>query len=696
MAALIDFPDVTDAERHFTRTDIANFLNDNPDSLKKFMFETSRQLVTVDFDVLDWVTIDKTRSQYELSTYEAEVARDAVSALSSRADLSQYDKVVLFIVPGEFGFPGCVAWLSPIRYRTPNGVFELGTAVLSGYDMGCVRKGRIAHEFGHTYGFLHSYQIHCQKQPGIPRNLIDVTDKNDSCYDLSCVTSDCSETVVEDSGVVANSDFDMMGGDQTNRYEEYFPVHFQAVWQAMAGWLPEEQVLIASQAGEYTLTNLEALTSSAKAIKIPVGADHEEETQYYWLETRTFTPACEVNIRQHAREISVNVGSYNTFNYGWIVRPDLPFWDPHRGIRVEMLGCTQGADEETVRLKIDFTRLTADKPLVALFDGGETSVNLTNNSNALVEIGAVSIGGRHPTNFIINSDECSNRALNPGKSCAIDVWHISEYPTRGNIRDADSAKHGVLKIPNSDALAADLAIALFGNQSKRDTRTSTHTPTPTTVTGGQEPISPTPTHTPTVTPVTGGNTQSRLSELERQMGMVQQLLQNLQSLIQALTNRVTALEGGTAPVVTPPPTPTPTATPSPTPTSVSEPDPVPTAVDGDACMQSIEPGTISGTWTRRCGSVNSPGGETYYAKFYTFSLDAAAEVVITLSADESTYLYLLSGARNYGNVEQEAGADNTPTTTLTKTLEAGIYTIEATTYYPNVIGDFTLDLRLRR
>ena len=200
----------------------------------------------------------------------------------------------------------------------------------------------------------------------------------------------------------------------------------------------------------------------------------------------------------------------------------------------------------------------------------------------------------------------------------------------------------------------------------------------------------------TATPVAGGDTQSRLSELERQMGMVQQLLQNLQSLIQALTNRVTALEGGTAPVVTPPPTPTPTATPTPTPTSVSEPDPVPTAVHGDACMQSIEPGTISGTWTRRCGSVNSPDGVTYYAKFYTFSLDAAAEVVITLSADESTYLYLLSGARSYGNVEQEAGADNTPTTTLTKTLEPGIYTIEATTYHPNVIGDFTLDLRLRR
>ena len=694
LAALIDFPDVTDAERRFTKVDIDNLLNDNPDSLKKFIYETSRQLVTVDFDVLDWVTINKTRSQYGgAAAYD--LVADAVSALSSRSDLSQYDKVVLFVVPLETGYPGCIAYLEPIAYHTPDGVFDLGTAVLSGYDMACVRKGRIAHEFGHTYGFLHSYQITCQKQPAIPRNLIDVTDKNDSCFEMYCVHwDDCSETFPDDSPIIANGDFDMMGGDHASRYEEHFPVHFHAVWQAMAGWLPEEQILIASQAGEYILTNLEALTSNAKAIKIPVGADHKGETQWYWLETRTFTPACEVSIRQQASEISPDVGSWDTFNYGWVVRPDQPFLDPHRGIRIEMLGCTQGADEETVRLKIDFTRLTADKPLVALFNHGETSVNLTNNSNTLVQIGAVSIGGRHPTNFIINSDECSGRALNQGMSCAIDVWHIQENPMGGDNRYAHDVKHGVLKIPNSDALATDLAIALFGNQAKRGTVLPTHTPTPTPIgTPTQTPTAtppPTPTYTPTPVPI-----DNRLTELERQTGMLQQLIQNLQALIQALTNRLDAIDGGAA---QPTLTPTPTATPSPTPTSVPGTDPTP--VIASACIQRIELAaliagtTIAGTWTTKCLTANPDPTGTYYAKFYTFTLDGSEELEIRITSDETPYIYLMADEGTDGEVVHYG---QIPQGDMTQPiLNPGNYTLEVTTNSSGVTGDFNLWMGLRR
>ena len=55
--------------------------------------------------------------------------------------------------------------------------------------------------------------------------------------------------------------------------------------------------------------------------------------------------------------------------------------------------------------------------------------------------------------------------------------------------------------------------------------------------------SPTPTHTPTATPV-NGDIANRLDALEQQNSTIQQLLQNLQSLLQALTNRITTLEGG--------------------------------------------------------------------------------------------------------------------------------------------------------
>ena len=216
---------------------------------------------------------------------------------------------------------------------------------------------------------------------------------------------------------------------------------------------------------------------------------------------------------------------------------------------------------------------------------------------------------------------------------------------------------------------------------------------------GPPPPTPTataiPTATATVVPTpAGGELESRLGELEQQMSAVQRLVESMQALIQALTNRVAALEqGGGGPVATP--TATATATPSPTPTRVAEPDPEPTAV-GDACIQLIEPGAISGTWAAGCVSANPPGDHTYYAKFYTFTLDAGADVAITLSSAESTYIYLLSGAGMDGEIEEEAGGGDTPTTMLNKTLGPGSYTIEATTFEYEVTGDFTLELAIAR
>ena len=215
---------------------------------------------------------------------------------------------------------------------------------------------------------------------------------------------------------------------------------------------------------------------------------------------------------------------------------------------------------------------------------------------------------------------------------------------------------------------------------------------------------PSPTATsvsaPAPTPIGGGgDLAGRVSALEQQTGALQRLVQSLQSLIQALTSRVAALEqggGGGGPVATATATATPTATPSPTPTSVAGTDPQPTPVGGGDCVQPIEPGTTSGTWTTDCVTANAPDGNTYYAKFYTFTLDAAAEATITLFSTDSNYLYLLAGAGMDGDVEREAGDTPSSTNTIIATLQAGSYTIEATTYNPTTTGDFTLELTLAR
>ncbi len=108
-----------------------------------------------------------------------------------------------------------------------------------------------------------------------------------------------------------------------------------------------------------------------------------------------------------------------------------------------------------------------------------------------------------------------------------------------------------------------------------------------------------------------------------------------------------------------------------------------TPIDGDA--------TINGAWTSDCVSESNTDGKTYYARFYTFTLDEPADVTITLTSNMDTYLYLLSGAGKDGAVAYKTDETvRTNSSRIEASLAAGDYTIEATTYDPSVTGDFTL------
>ena len=226
-------------------------------------------------------------------------------------------------------------------------------------------------------------------------------------------------------------------------------------------------------------------------------------------------------------------------------------------------------------------------------------------------------------------------------------------------------------------------------ESPTPTYTPTHTPT----------ITPTPeSPTPTYTPVTGGQIDNRVSELERQTGMLQQLIQNLQALIQALTTRLDAIDGGAA---QPTHTPTPTATPSPTPTSVPGTDPTP--VTDNACIERIELAaliagtTITGSWTPDCLTANpDPANPTveFFAKFYTFTLDGREELEIRITSDDTPYIFLMAGEGTAGEVIGRFAVEPGEQTQLV--LDPGSYTMEVTTDGSGVTGNFTLELNLRR
>ena len=106
--------------------------------------------------------------------------------------------------------------------------------------------------------------------------------------------------------------------------------------------------------------------------------------------------------------------------------------------------------------------------------------------------------------------------------------------------------------------------------------------------------------------------------------------------------------------------------------------------------------TIDGSWDDTCLSEKDAPGSSgdRYARFYTFTLSDASDVTITLNSDEDTYLYLLDGhgqggATLHENDDIEAGGVNL-NSRISVSLQAGDYTIEATTYNALVEGDFTL------
>ena len=190
------------------------------------------------------------------------------------------------------------------------------------------------------------------------------------------------------------------------------------------------------------------------------------------------------------------------------------------------------------------------------------------------------------------------------------------------------------------------------------------------------------------------------------VGRLQRLIESLRGLINALTDRVADL-GRTIPTATPTDTPTATPTPTNTPVTVLESTPtatatsttIPTATPTRASASALPPGCISktglgwltGTWNADCVSDKTPAtakAGTRYARFYAFTLDAPASVTVTISSTDvaDTYLYLLEGRGNEGTVVNRGDSQ------IRDDLQAGTYTIEATTYELETSGNFTLTL----
>ncbi|MDE0669794.1 MAG: S8 family serine peptidase, partial [bacterium] len=122
--------------------------------------------------------------------------------------------------------------------------------------------------------------------------------------------------------------------------------------------------------------------------------------------------------------------------------------------------------------------------------------------------------------------------------------------------------------------------------------------------------------------------------------------------------------------------------------SVADDDDPPAAVDG--CVEALAgAGSVQGRWQSDC---ESQARSVRYARFFTFSLDSSASVRIDLESSMDTYLYLRRGLdqRSGGHLVLNDDGGSGLNSRITRTLAAGDYTIEATTFRARRSGPFTL------
>ena len=107
---------------------------------------------------------------------------------------------------------------------------------------------------------------------------------------------------------------------------------------------------------------------------------------------------------------------------------------------------------------------------------------------------------------------------------------------------------------------------------------------------------------------------------------------------------------------------------------------------------------VDGEWDGSCVSERPPqqGSGDRYAQFYTFKLSADSDITIELSSDDAdTYLYLMKGAGKGGELlteNDDSTASDSNSRIAANGLEAGEYTIEATTFRAATGGEFSLAL----
>ena len=116
----------------------------------------------------------------------------------------------------------------------------------------------------------------------------------------------------------------------------------------------------------------------------------------------------------------------------------------------------------------------------------------------------------------------------------------------------------------------------------------------------------------------------------------------------------------------------------------------------DACRDPLGlltiPVTKTGVWANDCDSEGRAGG---FARYYSFTLAESKQVEINLTSSVDSYLLLRQGEGRDGVVvvENDNVGSRNFNSSINRMLDAGAYTVQATTYFAGQTGGFTLSVR---
>lgn len=117
-----------------------------------------------------------------------------------------------------------------------------------------------------------------------------------------------------------------------------------------------------------------------------------------------------------------------------------------------------------------------------------------------------------------------------------------------------------------------------------------------------------------------------------------------------------------------------------------------TALLTNGCNDSVDlNSSVLGSWQSSCASASRSGR---YAKYISFTLLRSQSITVDLKSSTDTYMYLLNGLGKYGSrVDKNDDGGDGLNSRLSLTLEAGTYTIEATTYSSGKVGSFSVSIQ---